>query len=304
MQQVDINEEELGISNEVSENLSKYRNIAIFGVDSRNNDLDKGNRSDCIIIASLNNETKEIKLISVYRDTYVKIDGHGLDKITHAYSYGSAQLAINTLNTNFDLNIKEFVTVNFDSVAEAVEELGGITINVESQAEIDNINYYIDEVSKVTGLSNQRVTKTGKQTFNGVQAVAYSRCRYTAGGDYKRTERIRTVITAMVEKLKTKNIGEINNFMDKILPKVYTNISTGDIIGLLPSIASFKIGGSIGWPYETKGITLDRWYGVPITLESNVTKLHQEAFEEEEYTPSETVKSISNSIISKTGYSK
>ena len=162
MQQVEINEEELGISEEVSENLSKYRNIAIFGVDSRDNELEKGNRSDCIIIASLNNETKEVKLISVYRDTYVQIDGHGLDKINHAYSYGSAQLAINTLNKNFDLNIKEFVTVNFDSVAEAVEALGGITIDVESQAEIDNINYYIDEVAKVTGLSNQRVTRTRK----------------------------------------------------------------------------------------------------------------------------------------------
>ena len=115
---------------------------------------------------------------------------------------------------------------------------------------------------------------------------------------------MRTVITAMVDKLKTKGIGEINSFMDKILPKVYTNINTGDILGLLPSIASLKISDSIGWPYDTKGITLDRWYGVPVTLESNVTRLHQEAFGEEDYVPSETVKSISNTIINKTGYSK
>ena len=303
MQQVEIDESQLGISNEVSERLSKYRNIAIFGVDSRSNNLDQGNRSDCIIIASINNETKDVKLISVYRDTYVQIEGHNLDKITHAYSYGGAQLALNTLNKNLDLNIKEFVTVNFDSVADAVEELGGVMINIESEQEMKTMNEeYIDPVAKQTGLSNQKITKTGYQLLNGVQAVAYSRVRYTAGGDYKRTERIRTVIEAMLKKLKTKSIGEINSFMDHILPKVYTNISTGDVLSLLPSLASFNISNSIGWPYETKGITLDRWYGVPVTLQKNVTKLHQEMFEEQDYTPSKTVQEISDKIIAKTGY--
>lgn len=302
METIDLNEEELGISSQAEASLSGYRNIAIFGVDSRDNNLEKGNRSDCIIIASMNQKTKEVKLISVYRDSYVQIEGHGLDKITHAYSYGSAPLAINTLNTNLDLNIKEFVTVNFDSVAEAVDKLGGVTINVETQEELKYLNSYIDETAKVTGKSNERVQSTGKQTLNGVQAVAYSRIRYTAGGDYKRTERMRTVIMAMVDKLKTKSIGEINSFVDFILPKVYTNITPGDIIGLLPSMASFKISDSIGWPYETKGITLDRWYGVPITLESNVLNLHKEAFGESDYEPSETVKTISNKIIQKTGY--
>ena len=133
IQRIDIKEEELKVSTKVEADLIDYRNIAIFGVDSRDDNLDKGNRSDCIIIASLNNKTKEVKLVSVYRDTYVQIEGHGLDKITHAYSYGSAPLAISTLNTNFDLNIKEFVTVNFDVVVEAVDKLGGITIDIESR---------------------------------------------------------------------------------------------------------------------------------------------------------------------------
>ena len=304
MQQVDINEEELNVSAQAEENLSEYRNIAIFGVDSRSNNLEQGNRSDCIIIASINNKTKEVRLISVYRDTYVQIEGHGLYKITHAYSYGSAPLAIKTLNTNLDLNIKEFVTVNFDSVAEAVDQLGGVTINIESQEELKYLNSYIDETANVTGKSNAKVAGTGKQKLNGVQAVAYSRIRYTAGGDYKRTERMRTVIEAMVEKIKTKSIGEINSFIDFMMPKVYTNITAGDIISLLPSVASFKIGESLGWPYNTKGITLDRWYGVPVTLESNVTKLHQELFGETDYTPTQDVKTISNQIINKTGYSK
>ena len=283
--------------------MSWYRNIAIFGVDSRSDDYGVGNRSDCIIIASINNSTCEIKLISIYRDTYVNIKGHGLDKITHAYSYGEAPLAINTLNKNLDLNIKEFVTVNFDSVSEAVDQLGGVKILIDSE-EVKYINGYIDETSRVTGKKSSHITQAGTYNLDGVQAVAYSRIRYTAGGDYKRTERMRTVIEAMFTKLKTKNIGQINAFADKILPCVYTNLSTGDLISLVPNIAKYKISESIGWPYDTKGITLDRWYGVPVTLESNVIQLHKEAFGESEYTPSEDVKNISNSIINKTGYRK
>lgn len=304
MQQIDLNEEDLGVSSQAEETLSEYRNIAIFGVDSRSNNLEQGNRSDCIIIASINNSTKEVRLISVYRDTYVQIEGHGLDKITHAYSYGSAPLAIKTLNTNLDLNIKEFVTVNFDSVAEAVDELGGVTINIESQEELKYLNSYIGETSRVTGKTSEKVQDIGQQYLNGVQAVAYSRIRYTEGGDYKRTERMRTVIEAMANKLKTKSIGEMNSFVDCILPKVYTNIKSSDVFALMPSVTNFKIGRSMGWPYETKGITLDRWYGIPITLESNVVKLHKEIFDDANYVATDEIKSISNSIVNKTGYGK
>ena len=240
MQKVEINDEDLGISEKANSNLSKYRNIAIFGVDSRSDDYGVGNRSDCIIIASINNSTGEIKLISVYRDTYVNIKGHGLDKITHAYSYGEAPLAINTLNKNLDLNIKECVTVNFDSVSEAVDQLGGVKISIDSE-EVKYINQYIDETSRVTGKNSNHITQAGTYNLDGVQAVAYSRIRYTAGGDYKRTERMRTVIEAMFTKLKTKNIGQINAFADKILPCVYTNLSTGDLISLVPNMAKYKI---------------------------------------------------------------
>lgn len=303
MQTIDIDEKELSVSTQAEENLSDYRNIALFGIDSRDSSLGKGNRSDCIIIASLNNKTKEVKLISVYRDTYMKIEGHGLDKVTHAYSYGEAPLAIKTLNENMDLNIKEFVTVNFDAVADAVNALGGVTIDVE-QNEIQYINSYIKETSRVTGLKTENVTKPGKQTLDGVQAVAYSRIRYTEGGDQKRAERMRTVIEAMVEKIKTKSISEINTFIDTMLPEIYTNIKASDMFALFPSLANIKVTESIGWPYETKGITLDRWYGVPVTLESNVKRLHEEAFGEKDYTPSEKVKEISKSIIQKTSYGK
>ena len=301
MQQVEIKDEDLNIDEKVEENLTGYRNIAIFGVDSRSSNLGKGNRSDCIIIASINNQTKEVKLASVYRDTYVQIQGHGLDKINHAYSYGEAPLALGTLNTNLDLNIKEFVTVNFDSVAEAVDQLGGIKMTI-TDAEVKYINSYIDETSRVTGKDSNKITSAGTYNLNGVQAVAYGRIRYTEGGDYKRTERMRDVIEAMLKKLQTKSIGEINSMLDSVLPKIYTNIDTGSIISEIPSIAKYKITDSIGWPYKTRGKTMTLWYGIPITLESNVVQLHQELFGEENYEASDKVKSISTQIVNKTGY--
>ena len=295
--------EDLGITETVSQDLTGYRNIAIFGVDSRSDDYGRGNRSDCIIIASINNDTGDVKLISVYRDTYVNIDGHGLDKITHAYSYGEAPLAIKTLNKNLDLNINEFVTVNFDAVSEAVDKLGGVQLNITAD-EIKYINGYIDETSRVTGKTANHITEPGTYTVDGVQAVSYSRIRYTDGGDYKRAERMRTVIEAMFNKLKTRNVAQISAFADSILPHVYTNITSNDIIAMVPSMTKYKVTESIGWPYNTKGKTMDRWYGIPVTLESNVTQLHKEAFGDTDYVPSETVKSISQSIVNKTGYTK
>jgi len=303
MQLIDIDKGELGISEKADEGLAEYRNIAIFAVDSRDNNLERGNRSDGIIIASINNTTKDVNLISVYRDSYVEIEGYGLDKINHAYSYGSAPLAIKTLNNNLDLNIKEFVTVNFDAVAEAVNELGGVEINIERD-ELNYINDYISGTSNNTGITSNRITNTGIQTLDGVQAVAYARIRYTEGGDLERAERMRDVIEAMVNKLKTKSIGEINRFVDKILPKVYTNIRASEIFSLMPNMMSYNISNSIGWPYDTRGITLDRWYGVPVTLESNVTRLHKEVFGNEEYVISDEIKLISDKIVSRTGYSK
>ena len=285
---VDLNKNDIIVSTNADENLSNYRNIAILGIDSREDTYSKGNRSDCIIIASINNDTKQVKMVSVYRDTYVQIEGYGLDKITHAYSYGGAELALNTLNTNLDLNIEEFVVVNFEAVKEAVDDIDGVTMQITDE-----------EVSHIPGIE-----KAGTYNLTGEQALAYARIRHAEGGDYKRTERMRDVIAAIVEKVKTFNISQINKFIDNILPKVYTNITAADIFTLIPSITSMKITDSIGWPYETKGITLDRWYGVPITLESNVEMLHKEVFEESNYISSDTVKQISQEIISKTGYSE
>lgn len=301
VQQIQIPQEKLGIEKEIEEKLEEYTNIAVFGIDSSDLEYKTGNRSDCIIIASINNNTKEIKLVSIYRDTYVNIEGHGLDKITHAYSYGGPELAINTINTNFDLNISEFVTVNFDSVSDVIDQLGGIEINIQEN-ELQYINSYINSTSNSVGKKSVQITNTGIQTLDGIQAVAYSRIRYTEGGDYKRTERMRDVIIAIIEKAKTKKISELNNIVDNILPKVATNITLDFVLKMIPRGFNYSVTKSIGWPYEIRGITLNLWYGVPVTLESNVVKLHQEIFNESEYIVSDTVKSISDKIIRKTGY--
>ena len=306
MQKEDIDTTAVGINEETKQELKGYRNIALLGIDSRADDYGLGNRSDCMMIASINQETNEIKLISVYRDTYVYVMENGtkrLDKITHAYSYGGAQNTLKSLNEAMDLNITEFVTVNFDAVIAAVDSLGGVYIDID-ESEIKYVNDYIDATSESSGVKSSHITHSGRQKLDGVQAVSYTRVRYTAGGDYKRTERMRTVVEAMLSKAKTLNVGQLNSFADTILPKIRTNISSSEIWGLIPKLASFKVTESIGWPYDTKGITLDRWYGVPVTLQSNVERLHKEAFEQEDYEASDTVKEMSAAIVKKTGYSK
>lgn len=304
MNKEEIDENAIGISESTLESLKGYRNIALLGIDSRADDYGLGNRSDCIIIASINQSTNDVKLVSVYRDTYLQIVENGtkrLDKVTHAYSYGGAQNALLALNTNLDLNIKEYVTVNFDAVILAVDTLGGVSINIDSQ-ELKYINSYIDALIKTSGKSSKHITTTGTQVLDGVQAVAYSRIRYTDGGDYKRTERMRTVIEAMVAKAKTLGIGKLTSFVNTILPKISTNMSSGDILSLVPTLAKINFSNSLGWPYTTKGITLDLWYGIPTTLESNVVKLHKEIFEEDDYVIPEEIKNISDQIVTKTGY--
>lgn len=299
-----IDEKDIAITEGIDEKLNSYRTIALFGVDSRSDELVKGTRSDCIILATIDEKNKEVKLTSVYRDTYLELTGRDLDKATHAYAYGGAAMAMSTLNTNLDLNIKEFVTVNFDSVAEVVNAVGGVKINIMSE-EIKYINGYIDEITKVTGIKSKHITTAGTYNLDGVQAVAYGRIRYTSGGDYKRTERMRDIMMAVFDKVKTMGIGKLNTLADTLLPKVYTNMQGGEILSLLPQIASYKIVDSTGWPYNTKGATINGvWYGPPITLESNVKELHEKVYGQTNYEPSEKVKEISAKIIKKTGYSK
>lgn len=293
----DIDESQIEVTEGVE--TTGYRNIVLFGVDSRQNSY-KSTLSDSIMIISINQDTHKVRIASVYRDTYLKI-GSSYDKITHAFAKGGPTLSLSTLNTNLDLDLKEYVAVNFNVVVDVIDAVGGIDLEITSD-EVKYINGYIDEVNSVTGHNSEHITKAGTYHVDGVQAVAYSRIRYTSGGDYKRTERQRDVLNLAFEKIKTMNLFELNNLADVVLDEVSTNISTTQIIGLLSQVANYEIEDTVGWP-ETKGYQpADVWYGAPVNLEKQVQELHKFLFDEEDYQVSSTVKSISDTIIKKTGY--
>ena len=270
--------------------------FAIFGVDSRSNQIGKGTRSDSIMVANVNHETKEVKVASIYRDTYVDIDGHGLDKITHAHSYGGPVLAMDTLNRNFDLDIDKYITVNFGNVAEVVDDIGGIELDITS-SELKYINGYIDEMNQDNGTSSAHLTSAGTQKVDGTQAVAYTRIRYTAGGDYKRAERQRTVLFQMFEAAKKQSTTKLLQIMDKMMDQIGTNYSSGEVTEILSYLAKYNMGETKGFPNRLWGGTIDgTWYAVPVTLESNAKALHSYLYEDEDYEPSDKVKEISSEI--------
>ncbi len=300
----DLNE--LGISEANSDQnsqMSKYRNIAILGLDSRYDTYDPDYRTDCIMVASINKETNEVQLYSIYRDTYVQMNLDGetiLDKINHAY-YNGVENTLKTINENLDLNITEYVMADFTAIADLVDTVGGIDIDIDSE-EINYINDYIKDVSSVIGRTTTNITHTGLQHLDGIQAVSYCRIRYTSGLDYKRTERMREVLSKVIEKIKRSDLGTINNLLDTFLPKIRTNITVNEIKKLIPTALSFKLTNSFGWPYTTSGVWMKGdFYGPATTLESNVEKLHKEVYGQTDYAVPEKIVEISNKIIEVTG---
>jgi len=303
---VEIDIAKIEINEGVKEALEEYRNVVILGIDNFAEADELSGRSDCIIIVTLNEKTKEVKLTSVYRDTYIEIPGRGLDNINHAYPYGGPTLALSTINANLDLDITEFVVISFESVINAVDALGGIEMNIESD-EIKHMNAYIRQICKKMGLEAEQIKKPGTYTLNGVQALAYSRIRYTEGADYKRTERQRTVINKMFEKAKVMPKTELLKAIDEILPIITTNINKDEILPAVMQLSGYKIKESRGWPYNVREyIDVDngKWRGAPVTLEGDVSRLHKEIFGEENYIPTKRVQEISRKIIERTGYSQ
>lgn len=275
---------EIEINEGVEEVLTGYTNIALLGLDVQDATF-ANSRSDCIMIISINNDTKEVKIASVYRDTYLNIEGHGLDKVTHAYAFGKAPLALSTINTNLDLDITKYVTIDFNSVIHIVDEIGGVPITVTKA-----------EAGQIPGIS-----QAGTYNLSGTQALAYGRIR-KIDTDYARTERMRTVLIAVFEKAKNLSLTQLNSLIDKLLPEVTTNIKQNEILAYASKMADYNVKENFGWPYEVKGYSGAAWYAAPVTLEENVKKLHEQLFENEEYEVSETVKGISQKIINKTGY--
>ena len=231
MDNIELNKDNLGIvEDEFKEydNVNKIKNIALFGVDATDG---KTGRSDSIMIATLDPVHNKLKITSVMRDSYVSIDGHGQDKINHAYAYGGPELAIKTLNKNFGLNIEDFVSVNFSSLPTIINILGGIDIEI-TDSELQYINDYIDDINSMDGTDSPHISYAGVQHVDGTQALAYSRIRYTSGGDYERTQRHRTVLDALFNKLTNTSVASYNSLLNQVLPYVQTNLSAADILSL------------------------------------------------------------------------
>lgn len=301
--QVKVNRKALGIDARVAKDLANYRNIALLGIDARDMDNDKQTRSDAMIIASVDKQTNEVRLVSLYRDTYVNIgDNYGLDKMTHAYFYGGATQTLQTINRNLDLNCEEVVVVNWKSVADTVDALGGLEIEIK-ESEIKEMNKYIKDTQKNIGGSKKKIKKAGKQTLNGIQAVTYARIRKdSAQGDHRRNERMKIVLAAAFNKAKTLSLNQLNEIANEILPEIKTNMTTNQMMEVLLELASYSITDSKSWPYQWTDWTYNGiWYGPPVTLERNVTQLHEEFFKQKDYEPTDKVKSISDSISSITG---
>lgn len=267
MDKVNLDKSALGISTEDLSgynNYKKIKNIALFGVDST--DGGSSGRSDAIMVATLDPVHDKLKVTSIMRDSYVTIEGYGYDKINHSYAYGGATLAIKTINKNFGLNIEDYLAVDFSSLPIIIDSLGGIQINVteeEINAQI-NINSYINDLNSSNGTNSPNIYTAGPQFVDGTQALAYSRIRYTTGGDAERTQRQRTVLSALFEKITTiaptQYLGLINN----VLPYVQTNLAANDVLSLSTKVAA--IGTS---------------------------QLEQERFPRDEFSWSETINGVS-----------
>jgi LCP family protein required for cell wall assembly len=215
-----INKEEIDVSDAATDAMEEdYTTIALFGLDAREGgDMTKSGvaHSDAIIIASIDNKTKEVRLASVYRDCFLELsnNSNSTEKVTHAYIYGGPTCSMETLNKNLDLNIKDYVAVDFKALTKAIDALGGVTIDVKSK-EINNLNHNLEEQVRVTGIASEGVWSAGEQTLNGTQATAYARIRKVGNGDFERTQRQRAVITAMVKKAKDSDLSTLNNAIDK-----------------------------------------------------------------------------------------
>lgn len=281
-----------------------YMTIALFGGDSREGELEAGTHADTIMVASIDKETKEIKIVSIYRDLMTRqLDGK-VKKANHAYFNGGPLEAVNMLNQNFDLDIQDYVTVDFKAMADVVDLLGGIEVDV-TDAEAEEINNYIDETAMVAEKKAKHI-KGGMQTLDGVQAVTYARIRKNVGGDYARTQRQRLVIEKMVEKVKHTDLSTLNEIIDKVFPQVSTSFTLKELISLAAGVLQYELGETSGFPFEKTDGSVEGIGSVvvPLGVVENAEELHEFLYPKTEYTASETVREIAQEIEALSGYTR
>ena len=306
---VSLDGKDLDIDQEVNEQLVDYRNILLLGIDTRANEDDKNCRSDAMVLVTINKKTNEMFLTSILRDSFLDLEEEGykmLDKLTHAHVYGGPVNTIRAINRNLDLNIKDYMRVNWRTVADISEAFGGVTVNIKDY-EIDEMNKYIKDTNRNLHGSKKMITKAGKQRLNGIQTVTYCRIRKVGNGDVERSLRMRRVIRQLMKKATKMDLKKLSETADKVLPEIQTSINPKDMMSILKRYKAYKIKRSRSWPYKYSGLLFDNgsgqdiWYDVPITLESNVIKLHERVFNQKNYQPTGRVREISEQIIVKSG---
>lgn len=297
---------EAGINEDLDQNtldsLEGYTNIAIFGLDNRSSNNYESGNSDVIMIASINNKTKEVKLVSVYRDTYLAVGNGRYYKANNAYATGGAKQAVQMLNTNLDLDIKDYVCVDWAAMVEVIDLLGGLDLEI-TQGEMSQINQYKADVDKVTGKTTPNVTQYGLVHLDGTQATTYARIRKLAGDDFKRASRQRIVLQAMLEKAKKADLATLTSICNTVVDDISTSLSLSQILSLVKNVTSYEIKSTTGFPFEltTKTISPMGDTVVPADLITNVKELHEYLFEDTNYVPSQTVQTISDTIVNNTG---
>ena len=305
---MELNEDKIIVNEVVKEQeettMKGYRNIALFGVDSTTGSLSKGTRSDTIMIASINQDTGECKLVSVYRDTYLNLSNDTYNKCNSAYAKGGPEMAISMLNLNLDLNITDFVTVGFAGLTDTIDALGGVYIDVKDN-EISHLNNYQLCIADDLKRSYTPVTSSGRQLLDGLQATGYCRVRYIAGGDFTRAEHQRNVLSAVADQAKQASPAALAEVANNVFSEVYTSLDLAEIVELLADVGNYTITETAGFPRDenrttgklgTKGDCV-----IPVNLEENVKWLHQFLFNDYEYTPSDMVQECSRQIEADTG---
>lgn len=282
-----------------------YTTIALFGGDSREGALEEGTHADTIMVAVIDHKTKEVKMVSLYRDTLCEQKDGEYKKANSAYFFGGPKDAINMLNKNYDLDIENYVTVDFKALADTIDLLGGIEVDV-TEAEVKATNEYIWETASVTGKPGRPLTQAGVQKLDGVQATTYARIRKNVGGDYKRTERQRLVIQKVVEKVKATDLVTINQIINTVFPQVSTSFTLKDLIGLAAGALDYKLGETSGFPFESTDGSLEGVGSIviPLGIVENVEELHAFLYPKDEYEVSDKVKEIAKRVERITGYSR
>lgn len=311
----ELNFDNIGVNTGIKENevMQGYTTIGLIGVDISNGGSLEQSNSDTMIIASINNDTKKVKLVSVYRDTYLRIgedeEHNGIyRKANEAYMRGGYEKFVNMINTNLDLNMTACVSVEFKAVATVIDLLGGVDVELKEE-EIVHLNNYCVGTAKYTGMDYEPLEKVaGVHHLNGVQAVAYARIRYTAGADFRRAARQRELIYKIVDKAKNADLATLNKILDEVFPMIKTTLTKTEILSMGMSMLSYDIEDQAGFPFDhlygkNVEIAMDGYdCVVPVTLESNVVKLHEFLYPEDAYVPSDEVKAYSQHIVDKSGF--